>query len=478
MVTLCFSDLIFRFVDKAHIQAIKTLAAQMRRFHKRKRPFYVYHGSTNSTRKLVFKASQMVDTSGLNRVLNIDTKTQTALVEPNVAMDELVASTLKHGLVPPVVPEFPGITVGGGQQGGAGESSSFKWGGVHDMATWIEIITPDGRLMEASTTRHTDLFWGSAGSYGTLGVVTALKIKLIPATKYVKLTYQPVESFAAAIKLTERATKERYDFIDGIMFAPSFGVIMLGQMTNQRTGQLKKFSRAHDDWFYLHARKVGQKPAVMIETMPLKDYLFRYDRGAFWTGQYAFAHFKVPFNRATRWLLNPFFKTRKMYQALQHSGAAQEHIIQDVAIPTARAVQFLDYVDQNLAIYPLWLCPLPRDTHSPLLASYLPAKSIINIGVWGPYRGNYQSFMKANRALEAKVKTLGGRKWLYAHTYYSETEFWQIYDHAGYDKLRQKYHATYLPSVYEKVRVKKVYPISYRAGVKEAIRGHAVEIKR
>ena len=44
-------------------------------------------------------------------------------------------------------------------------------------------------------------------------------------------------------------------------------------------------------------------------------------------------------------------------------------------------------------------------------------------------------------------------KWLYAHTYYTEDEFWDIYDRTWYDALRVKYHATSLPSVYDKVKI-------------------------
>jgi len=52
----------------------------------------------------------MVDTSGLRNVIRIDRENKTVLVEPNVPMDAPVGATMKHGLVPPVVTEFPGIT--------------------------------------------------------------------------------------------------------------------------------------------------------------------------------------------------------------------------------------------------------------------------------------------------------------------------------------------------------------------------------
>lgn len=67
-----------------------------------------------------------VDISTLRNVLAVDQVKRTVLVEPNVAMDSLVEATLPHGLVPPVVMEFPGITAGGGFAGTGGESSSCK----------------------------------------------------------------------------------------------------------------------------------------------------------------------------------------------------------------------------------------------------------------------------------------------------------------------------------------------------------------
>ena len=78
---------------------------------------------------------------------------------------------------------------------------------------------------------------------------------------------------------------------------------------------------------------------------------------------------------------------------------------------------------------------------------------MLNFGVWGPGSNNRRKFIDQNRLLEHKVDELGGRKWLYAHTYYTESEFWSIYDRRSYDALRAKHGATHLPSVYDKVRV-------------------------
>ena len=119
-------------IEKQHSIDLKNVQEQMKSFFDRKQKVKIYHGSTNSTRAQKFEKDKFVDVSRLDRVIEINTAENYALVEPNVPMDKLVEKTLQHRLVPPVVMEFPGITVGVGIQGGAGESSSFKHGLFHD----------------------------------------------------------------------------------------------------------------------------------------------------------------------------------------------------------------------------------------------------------------------------------------------------------------------------------------------------------
>lgn len=415
----------------------------------------------------------MVDVSQLKRILNIDVEAMTALVEPNVPMDKLVAATLKYGLVPPVVMEFPGITVGGGLQGGAGESSSFKWGCFNRTLNWYELVLADGKVITASPSENADLFYGAAGAYGSLGVVTVAEVKLVKAGQYAALDYIPVSNFdEAAAKLKEAAHLD-LDFVDGIMFAKDRGVIVRGKMANKPVGPVKHYRHAWNQWFYLGVEAAIRHGEPVAESVPLVDYLFRYDRGAFWTGKYAFKRFGVPFNRLTRWLFDPLFKTRRMYIALEASGFAQEYIVQDLALPETKAADFMDWVDTTTGIYPLWLCPFLPDADSFLQPNHLRAEFVVNIGVWGPGSRVKSEFVDQNRAMEDKVAELGGRKWLYAHAYYPESAFWGVYDKVRYDALRTKYRADTLPSVFDKTHVteQQTVSISGKRGVWRAIMG-------
>jgi Delta24-sterol reductase len=80
------------------------------------------------------------------------------------------------------------------------------------------------------------------------------------------------------------------------------------------------------------------------------------------------------------------------------------------------------------------------------------SQPMLNIGGWGWGPSDPEDFKSKNHALETKFMELDGRKWLYAHTYYTEEQFWDFYDQSWYQRLRERYFATTLPTVYYKVK--------------------------
>ena len=460
-------------MDSQHRQAVAALQAQIREYYSRKVPFRVYHGSTNSTRVLTFKRSEMVDTSHLDRVLKIDVAKRTVLVEPNVAMDKLLDATLAHGLMPPVVTEFPGITVGGAIQGGAIESGSFRWGAFSQTVNSIEMVLGDGSKVTASPDEHADLFYGTAGSYGSLGLVTAAEIQLIPAKKYVTVTTVPVSSFAESLQSTLAYAKTDCDFIECGMFAKDCGSLVVGNLSNEVTGKLLRFSRARDPWYYMYIEQNARARRSVTNTIPIKDYIFRFDRGAFWAAQLAFEQSGLPFNAITRFVFDPLLRTRKLYQAVQESAAAQRYICQDIVMPAESLVSFMDFIDDEFNMYPTGFCAVKTETRSPLQFNSVAGDYVFNVGVYGLRIEPYDKFVKVNQRIEAKTHELGGRKWFYAHSYYSEKQFWEIYDKKWYDTLRDKYHATTLPNIYDRIRVKDIHNVNTKRAALRTLLGRA-----
>ena len=493
----CLSISAQQAMSHNHDRVVEGIATKVRGFYDRKEKFRIYHGSTNSTRPLALTRNNYVDTSPLSHVLKINTEDRTAMVEPNVPMDRLVEETMKYGLIPPVVMEFPGITVGGGYAGTSGESSSFKHGFFDRTINSVQMVLANGNVVECSDRENADLFHGAAGAVGSLGVTTRIELRLREAKKYIQIVYHPVSSVAEATETIQEVVADpEVDHVDGILYSKTKGVIMTGRMTNSRESNapIVCFSDAKDPWFYLHVKDViSDRKDPATELIPLAEYLFRYDRGGFWVGALAFDYFKVPFNSVTRRWLDDFLHTRMMYAGLHASEQSKKCIVQDLALPYSNVEQFIEYTDQNLGIWPLWLCPLrqsPPPTMHPHLKTPSPTNSVpepmLNIGLYGWGPSDPTAFLNANRDLERKALELNSMKWLYAHTYYSESEFWAIYDRQWYDALRAKYDATSLPSVFDKVkadpdagtrafgsrvvsRLKGVWPIGGIYGIKGAI---------
>lgn len=471
---------------KAHAERVAIISDAVKTFYKRKVPFRIYHGSSNSTRAA--SRQEVFDISGLNHLISIDKKNNTALVEPGIAMDELLKLLLPHGLIPAVVPEFPGITAGGAFAGTAAESSSFRYGYFDKTVINVEMILGNGDIVHASPAENSDLFYGSARALGTLGITTQLSVQLISCGRYVEVTYTPIKSHTDAIDLFANPGAD-VDFIDAVMFSSHHGMVITGRLVhdNKKSHPIVRFTRAHDPWFFTHihrklrcdppsdvdnylcltchwtseSRTNRQNSSTMTELVPITDFVFRYDRGVFWMA----AHGWPPgfLNRFTRLLLDRMWRTRFQYRVV-HLFGGTPHIIQDLAIPSPHAAEFVQHVNDAYSIYPLWLCPIKHDPkpplHTALTSPQPPPQLVINVGVWGsPNYGadfltpsTYPKFIATNRALESKVSDLGGLKWLYAVNYYEEAEFWKVYDKEQYGALREKWKMERLPSLWEKVR--------------------------
>lgn len=169
---------------------------------------------------------------------------------------------------------------------------------------------------------------------------------------------------------------------------------------------------------------------------------------------------------------------------MKNSGQPASFIIQDLAIPTENAAKFLTFIDTDLKLYPLWLCPILGESKAPLhtakgyispstfdiVTRPVPTSSLTmhssspptltSIGLWGvPNLGivgytsiNYSEFIAANKLIEDKVRETKGLKWLYAQNYYTEDSFWGNYDRVGYEKLRAKWGAGGGLSIWDKVK--------------------------
>ena len=73
-----------------------------------------------------------------------------------------------------------GVGVVGYTTGGGLGPLARTYGLASDHVRALDVVTGDGRLRRATPDEHPDLFWGLRGGRGSLGIVTAVELDLVP----------------------------------------------------------------------------------------------------------------------------------------------------------------------------------------------------------------------------------------------------------------------------------------------------------
>lgn len=422
------------------------------------RPVVLAKGKTNSnlTRASHYKDEALrLDVSQFDRILEVDVARKIARVEPRVSMQELFAKTAQVGLMPKVVPEFCGITVGGAINGCGGESSSHACGLLHDTCASYELLLGSGDVIQVSDREHRELFHAIHGSYGSLGLLLSAEIPLIEVQPYVCV--KPIWFQDPQEAITYLQSRPQVDFIEGIIFSPNKAVVLEGTFATTPKKRPVGLSGPTSPWYYHLAEQMQHE-----EYFTLQEYLFRYDKGAFWMGAYAlrpqvlsrvllhaplsqekYAHAKHP-GALLRLLTHRATKSQSLYRLLHavEKWINEYFIIQDFTMPEGTSGEFLHFLQKECPLYPLWLCPVRAAPKEQLFAPHVTEESFcINIGVYGIPKSATPT-RKLLAALEKKAMELKGRKWLYAYSQYSLEDFWKIYPEDTYQELRKRYHAS------------------------------------
>ena len=135
-------------------------------------------------------------------------------------------------------------------------------------------------------------------------------------------------------------------------------------------------------------------------------------------------------------------RSKIMRQVNKARGVRTESVIQDVDIPVESATEFLAFLQHEIRITPIWMCPIkPLDCH-PMFTLFpmRPGQLYINFGFWDVVQ-THETYPSGyfNRLVEEKVRALDGLKSLYSDSFYSKDEFWEIFDAQSYASLKEKY---------------------------------------
>jgi FAD/FMN-containing dehydrogenase len=164
----------------------------------------VRSGGHNIAGNAVCEGGLLIDLSPM-RAVRVDTIDRMARVDPGARLADLDREAQAFGLATPLginsTTGVAGLTLGGG----------FGWisrkhGLTIDNLLSVDLVTADGRLLQASSEINPDLFWAIRGGGGNFGVVTSFEFRLHPVGPEV-LSGLIVHPFAKAAELL-RAYRE------------------------------------------------------------------------------------------------------------------------------------------------------------------------------------------------------------------------------------------------------------------------------
>jgi D-lactate dehydrogenase (cytochrome) len=183
-------------------------------------PVTISGNGTGLTGARVPEGGIVISTDRLNKILEIDTEEMFAITEPGVMLSDLLPTLKEKGLLYPPDPTENNCYIGGTVATNASGEKTFKYGPTRDYILELEIVLADGEILhlkrgesrankydlnlktksgkeinillpsfDMPPTKNSagyflkpdmdaiDLF---IGSEGTLGVITKIKIKLLP----------------------------------------------------------------------------------------------------------------------------------------------------------------------------------------------------------------------------------------------------------------------------------------------------------
>lgn len=127
----------------------------------------------------------MIDTTLMNRIIELDEENLTVTVEPGVLLMDLAEFVESRNFFYPPDPGEKSATIGGNISTNAGGMRAVKYGVTRDYVRGLTVVLPNGEVVElggkvvknSSGYSLKDLI---IGSEGTLGIITQAILKLLP----------------------------------------------------------------------------------------------------------------------------------------------------------------------------------------------------------------------------------------------------------------------------------------------------------
>jgi FAD/FMN-containing dehydrogenase len=175
-------------------------------------------------------AALLVSLRRLNRIRSLDADANVAVCEAGVILAGLHEAAVAAGRRFPLTLGARGsATIGGLVSTNAGGTQVLRFGTMRGLVAGIEAVLPDGSVLNAlaplkKDNRGYDLKQLLIGAEGTLGIVTAATLRLVPAAVSRAVAWVGVRSPEAALALLRHCEARLGDAVEGFELVPKSSV--------------------------------------------------------------------------------------------------------------------------------------------------------------------------------------------------------------------------------------------------------------
>jgi FAD/FMN-containing dehydrogenase len=166
----------------------------------------------------------IVNLSRMDKIRDIDKTGLIATVEAGVVLQTLRESAAAEGLMFPLTIASAGSAeIGGLLSTNAGGSAALRYGSMRNLVLGVEAVLPNGEMvsgLKALAKDNTGYHLASlfVGAEGTLGIVTAATLRLLPAMRQTVTAVVAVPDIRAAIDLLVRFRSEGGEYLSAFEF--------------------------------------------------------------------------------------------------------------------------------------------------------------------------------------------------------------------------------------------------------------------
>lgn len=217
------------------VHSTEEISAIMKHAYEREIPVTVRGSGTGLVGSAVpIMGGILLETTAMNRILNLDADTLTVTVQPGVLLMELAAFAEENDFLYPPDPGEKSATIGGNISTNAGGMRAVKYGVTRDYVRELTVVMPNGEIMKlggkvaknSSGYSIKDLI---VGSEGTLAIICEAVLKLVPLPKISVSLLVPFEDMKSAIEAVPYITRSKitptaieYMSRDTILFSENY----------------------------------------------------------------------------------------------------------------------------------------------------------------------------------------------------------------------------------------------------------------